>query len=111
MLSIIVEGEPQTISKNKERYVWGKANMTAIKDNMDGADCKKEMSQRTVDEAWNFLTTTLQETVKGMVSLERDTLLFLIGLNLIRKTDRYVGADSSISNRRSSLLPVESLLI
>jgi len=35
----------------------------------------------------------------------RDTLLFLIGLNLIRKTDRYVGADSSISNRRPSLLP------
>jgi hypothetical protein len=34
----------------------------------------------------------------------RDTLLFLIGLNLIRKTERYVGADSSISNRRSSLL-------
>jgi hypothetical protein len=35
----------------------------------------------------------------------RDTLLFLIGLNLIRKTDRYVGADLSISNRRPSLLP------
>ncbi len=35
----------------------------------------------------------------------RDTLLFLIGLNLIRKTDRYVGADSLISNHRPSLLP------
>jgi hypothetical protein len=34
----------------------------------------------------------------------RDTLLFLIGLNLIRNTDRYIGADSLISNRRSSLL-------
>jgi hypothetical protein len=24
-LSIVVEGEPQTLSQNKERYVWGKA--------------------------------------------------------------------------------------
>ncbi len=37
--------------------------------------------------------------------VSRDTLLFLIGLNLIRKTDRNVGADSLISNRWSSLLP------
>jgi hypothetical protein len=60
MLSIVEEGEPQTISKNKERYVWRKANMAAIKEDMDATDWKKEMSQRTVDEAWNFLTTTLQ---------------------------------------------------
>ncbi len=33
--------------------------MAAIKDDMDGTDWKKEMSQRTVDEAWNFHTTTL----------------------------------------------------
>jgi hypothetical protein len=38
--------------------------MAAIKDDMDGTDWKKKMSQRTVDEAWNFLTTTLQETIE-----------------------------------------------
>ncbi len=63
MLSIVVEGEPQTLCQDKEQYVWGRANMDAIKDDMDGTDWKKEMSQRTVDEALNFLTTTLQETI------------------------------------------------
>ncbi len=63
MLSIVVEGEPQTLCQDKERYVWGKANMDAIKDDLDGTDWKQEMGQRTVDEAWNFLTTTLQETI------------------------------------------------
>jgi hypothetical protein len=63
MLSIVVEGEPQTLCQDKERYVWGKANMDAIKDDLDGIDWKQEMGQRTVDEAWNFLTTRLQETI------------------------------------------------
>jgi hypothetical protein len=48
--------------------------------------------------------TSAKKDCKGH-GVFRDTLLFLIGLNLIRKTDRYVGADLSISNCRSSLLP------
>jgi hypothetical protein len=57
-----------------------------------------------VDQEEDGADDVQEEHCKGH-GVFRDTLLFLIGLNLIRKTDRYVGADLSISNRRSSLLP------
>jgi hypothetical protein len=95
MLSIIMEAEPSRTGEERTGYAWNKTDMEAIRSDLDGMDWNREIEVRSVEEAWNFITHTLNESIERNVPKGKPRVRFKHPwmtreiLQLVRKKRRF----------------------
>ena len=68
MISITVECQPREVKeKENVRYNWKRADMPAIRSELEGMDWERELSRRTMEEGWTWFREQLQNAVEKYV--------------------------------------------
>jgi hypothetical protein len=61
MIEIIVEGNVENLSQNKEKHNWGRADLKKIREEVDRAQWEVELDTDTVNRAWTRFKNILNE--------------------------------------------------
>jgi hypothetical protein len=68
MISITVECQPREVKeKENVRYNWKRADMPAIRSELEGKDWERELSRKTMEEGWTWFREQLQSVVEKYV--------------------------------------------
>jgi hypothetical protein len=76
MIMVSVECQPNVHKDKEVRHIWSKANIPAIKQDLDNTHWREELDQKTVEEGWNFIKSTLEETISRNVPTSKGRIKF-----------------------------------